>query len=63
MHISIGRLCFAQGAASAFVCLHKPLAAPGYLAGGTGRLKPPVAPGTPFFMEGSTNCFFFPVLK
>ncbi len=56
MRMAVGSECF--GAARSLVCLHKPLAAPCFLAGGTGRLKPPVAPGTPIFKcHGRQACF------
>ena len=32
-----------------------------YLAGGTGRLKPPVAPGTPISVSETTVLFLFPL--
>ena len=55
MHMAFVSECFVQGAARAFVCLHKPMAAPGLFSRGTDRLKPPAAPGTPGFYTVGNN--------
>ena len=58
MHMAIGRLCFAQGAARAFVCLHKPLAAPGLFSRGHGPAKAARCPRHPGFgYQGKQICF------